>query len=323
MTPYVDLHCDALMKAWMHRKKDLYQLSAMASPQRLQAGGCSAQFFAIFMLPIAWRRWLGPLFPDDETYARQCLAIYEETIRRHSDLIAPAYCLQDWQQNRTAGKLSGFLTFEDGRVLNGSIETLEHYYQKGIRLISLTWNDENCLGAPNGSEKGLTDYGRDAVTRMNELGILVDVSHLSDAGFYEVAERSKSSGKPFVASHSNCRALNPHSRSMTDDMIRTLAECGGVMGVNFGPQFLTENTRQRESTIQQIAAQLRHRINIGGIECAAIGTDFDGISGRLEIANAGQMQHLFDALPHYGFTTSEIEYIAIQNVERVLADVMP
>lgn len=323
MTPYMDLHCDALMKAWMHRKKDLYRFSGMASPQRLQAGGCSAQFFAIFMLPITWRRWMGPLFPSDEAYVEQCLAIYEETMRQHSDRIAPAYSLRDWQQNRTAGKLSGFLTFEDGRVLNGSIEALEHYYERGIRLISLTWNHVNCLGAPNGSEEGLTDFGREAVTRMNELGMLVDVSHLSDAGFYEVAERSKASGKPFVASHSNCRALNPHSRSMTDEMIRTLANCGGVMGVNFCPEFLTQNTRQKVSTIDQIASQLRHRITVGGIECAAIGTDFDGISGRLEIANASQMQDLFDALPRYGFTATEIEHIATRNVERVLADVMP
>ena len=101
---------------------------------------------------------------------------------------------------------------------------------------------------------------------MNELGMIVDVSHLSDGGFRDVAALCK---KPFVASHSNCRSINPHPRSMTDEMIRTLADKGGVMGVNFGPEFLTGDVKAKESRTEALVAQLRHMMNVGGEDCPA------------------------------------------------------
>lgn len=107
--------------------------------------------------------------------------------------------------------MSAVLTMEDGRMVNGEMEKLEYLYEEGVRAISLTWNGANCFGFPNSREKeimeaGLTSFGKEALERMNELGILIDVSHLSDGGFYDVARISK---KPFAATHSNCRALTP------------------------------------------------------------------------------------------------------------------
>ncbi|MEG1125792.1 MAG: membrane dipeptidase, partial [Oscillospiraceae bacterium] len=166
---------------------------------------------------------------------------------------------------------------------------------------------------------GLTDFGKLAVERMNELGILIDVSHLSDGGFSDVLQISK---KPFVASHSNCRALSPHRRNLTDEMLKALAEKGGVAGVNFGPGFLSADITSTESTLPNILAQLRHMIQIGGIGCAAIGTDFDGIKGNLAIPGADKMPLLFYKLEQEGFTTEEIEHIAYKNVQRVLADAL-
>lgn len=208
--------------------------------------------------------------------------------------------------------------------MDGRMENLDRFYGMGIRLISLTWNAPNCFGAPNGSTGGLTPFGREAVSHMNRLGMLVDVSHLSDRGFSEVAELCKREGKPFVASHSNCRALTLHSRNLTDEMIRAVADCGGVIGVNFGPEFLEQGQPRfrRESRGAAIAAHLRHMIRVGGVGCAAIGTDFDGISGRLEIGSAERMPLLFEALEREGFTQDETEGIAFRNVERVLREVL-
>ena len=167
--------------------------------------------------------------------------------------------------------------------------------------------------------QGLTDFGKEAIGYMNDLGMIVDVSHLSDGGFRDVAEISR---KPFIASHSNCRALNPHPRSLTDEMIRALADRGGVLGLNFCPAFLTENPEEENSSVDALAAQLRHRIRTGGLECATIGTDFDGISGSFEIPSADYMPVFFEALEKRGFTPRELEYVGWRNAERVFRETM-
>lgn len=324
MIPYIDLHCDTLMKAWMRGKQDIRDPGGMVSLDSLKRGGCKAQFFAIFMPPVNLKKIVGPLFPKDEAYIQKNLQIFRNTLDRYPDVLAKAHCAEDIQENWKDGKLSGILTLEDGRAVDGKLENLDRFYRQGIRLISLTWNHPNCFGSPNSSnpavmETGLTAFGKDAIARMNELGMMVDVSHLSDGGFWDVARLSQ---KPFVASHSNCRSLNPHTRSMTDGMIRALAEKGGVMGVNFGPEFLTLNAKAKESRLEYIVAQLRHMVNIGGEDCAAIGTDFDGINGKFDIGSPDQMPQLFRALESNGFPADLIEKIAYRNAERVIFEVM-
>ncbi|MEG0110366.1 MAG: dipeptidase [Oscillospiraceae bacterium] len=325
MTPYIDMHCDTLMQAWLHRKKDVFSLpKAMVDVERLQKGECMAQFFAIFMPPIKMKKYMGPFFPKNDAYIEKLCNIFENTINCHSEIMAFAGNAAELKQNYENHKISAFLTLEDGRAIDGSMEKLERFYKMGVRLISLTWNQPNCFGFPNSDDAaamglGLTDFGKLAVERMNELGILIDVSHLSDGGFADVLNISK---KPFVASHSNCRALSPHRRNLTDEMLKALAEKGGVAGVNFGPGFLSADITSTESTLPNILAQLRHMIQIGGIGCAAIGTDFDGIKGNLAIPGADKMPLLFYKLEQEGFTAEEIEHIAYKNVQRVLADAL-
>lgn len=325
MRPYIDLHCDTLMQALMAGQQDVCHFEkAMVDVDRLQQGGCLAQFFAIFMPPLSYRAKLGDKLPDDDTYIRLLHGILMNTINQSDGRLALARSAGDLAANRSAGKCSAFLTIEDGRPVEGRMEKLEKYYDLGIRLISLTWNDANCFGFPNSQNPqemalGLTPFGKDAVQRMQELGMLVDVSHLSDGGFWDVAKLCK---KPFVASHSNCRALNPHPRSMSDEMIRTLADHGGVMGVNFGPQFLTGDIANQESRISDIMAHVRHMIDVGGVGCVAIGTDFDGVSGQLEISSAHQVPLLFQAMEQAGFTATEIDALAEKNILRLLSDTL-
>lgn len=199
---------------------------------------------------------------------------------------------------------------------------LEWLYGLGVRVLGLTWNYANCFGAPNSQDPavmsaGLTPFGRDAVVRMQELGMLVDVSHLSDGGFRDVAALAR---RPFVATHSNCRAFSPHPRNLTDEMIRALADRGGVMGLNFCPEFLTPAAAGRESRVEDLVAMARHEKRVGGIEVVAIGSDFDGIDGDLEIPDAARMPLLADGLSRGGFTDDEIDKILCGNVLRVIRD---
>ena len=322
---YIDLHCDTLMNAFLSGKTDVGELErAAVDLERLKKGNCMAQFFAIFLPSLRMKERMGSRIPDDETYIKALHTILMQTIEKYPDDLAFAGNAAQLAENHRAGKVSAFLTIEDGRSVQGSMENLERYYNMGVRLISLTWNHANCFGFPNSTDpaamgRGLTDFGKDAVVRMNEMGMLVDVSHLSDGGFWDVAELSR---RPFVASHSNCRALGVHQRNLTDEMIRTLADKGGVAGINFEAGFLTKDVLCNVSRLEDLIAHAAHLRNKGGIGCVAIGTDFDGISCELEVAGPHRMYLLFDGLKRAGFSEDDIEKIAYRNAQRVIADVL-
>ena len=324
LRPYADLHCDTLYAAWKKGAEDIFQVDgAMADVSKTARGGCRLQLYAVFMPSPKKTRDPAFHYPGDDAYIEALHAIFTNTARKHGDVFAAAGSMRDVERNAAEGKVSGMLSMEDGRAAEGSFDKIRFFYDLGIRVMGLTWNQANCFGYPNSTDpeemrKGLTDFGKEALPFMEELGMIIDVSHLSDGGFRDVARLSR---KPFIASHSNCRALNPHPRSLTDDMIRALADRGGVMGLNLCPEFLTRDLKQRTSTVDDLARQLRHRINAGGLECAAIGTDFDGISGELEIGSADRMPVLFEALEQRGFTAGELEHICRLNAERVFREV--
>jgi len=323
MIPYIDMHCDTLSRAYFDKKSSILQMpDYMVDIIGLKDGACRAQFFAIFMHPESEREVLGEAFPEDFEYIKGLIQIFQNNMQEHPEYIAEARGLEDVQRNAATGKISGILSVEDGRWVNGRMENIDWLYREGVRMMALTWNFENCFGYPNSTDseirqKGLKPFGKEAVLHMNDLGMIVDVSHLSDGGFWDVAQIST---KPFVASHSNCRALSPHQRNLTDDMIRALAEKGGVMGLNFCPRFLDGESKGTESNIAYMMEHLKHMVKVGGIETAAIGTDFDGIGGKLEIPQCSRMPLLFDSMYQYGFSTEQIEKIAYKNVERVLGE---
>ncbi len=168
---------------------------------------------------------------------------------------------------------------------------------------------------------GLTERGREFVVGMEELGMIPDVSHLSDAGFYDVLAVTK---KPFVASHSDARAVCPNVRNMTDDMIRKLAERGGVMGLNFCADFLAEVPagEKNPGTVEAVVQHARHIVKVGGIEVLGLGSDFDGIDTHEELPGAQSMGKLWDALKTAGFAESQLDLIFCENVLRVYRDIL-
>lgn len=325
---YIDMHCDTLAEALVRKSRTAEHLEGtMVDAYRLKEAGAAAQFFAMFLPQRLQPKWFGlSEMPEPEVLMEYMYEIYCNTIEA-CEYLAPARNGAELKANREAGKISAFLTIENGFLVRGKLENIKKAYDMGVRLITLTWNDPNCFGqchSQNSKEmaQGLTEFGKEGVTYMQELGMLVDVSHLSDGGFYDVAELSKRAGKPFVASHSNCRALAPVTRNLTDEMIRTLADCGGVAGLNFEPTFLNRDVSDRKSRVSRMCDHVIHLIDKGGIESVGIGTDFDGISGAFEIADCTDMPLLFAALHMRGLSDDAIEKIAYGNVARVIKETL-
>lgn len=324
---FVDMHCDSLSILLLTdaENADLYHAKAtMVDMERMKNGGQLAQFFAVFLPAPGMLEQFGLPPISDEEYIQTLRGYLLKNVEAHSNLIQMAYNADDLLSNREAGKMSAILSMEDGRAVDGKLENVKRFYDMGFRAISLTWNMPNCFGAPNSTDPeimrmGLTRFGKEAVAYMQELGVLVDVSHLSEGGFYDAAEICK---KPFVATHSNSRALCPHSRNLTDDQLRVLGDAGGVAGLNFGPEFLNRDIQCKDSTAELIARHARHMADAGGVECVGLGSDFDGIEGNLEISDCAKVCLLEDALKKEGFSSSEIEKIFYQNVIRVMREAL-
>ena len=281
-----------------------------------------AQCFAIFVPTheAAARDGVGA---PPQVYFDEALRRFREEIEANEDVIRPALTASQIERNFAQGKMSAVLTVEDGVTIDGRLENVDRYAQLGVRMVALTWNYENCLGFPNSEDpalnaRGLKPFGRDAVRRMNELGIAVDVSHLSEGGFWDVARVSQ---KPFVASHSCAKALCGHRRNLTDEQLRALAEKGGVCGVNFMAQFLHEDQSDSRSTIRDVMANLVHIKNAAGIDVLAIGSDYDGIGSTLEWGDWSGSRMLVDAMQAY-FTDDEIEKICWKNALRTFRDII-
>ena len=324
---FIDMHCDSVWTMFMQDPDiaNLYNSKVTSVDfKRMKKGGQLAQFFAVCLMPKGCERELG-IEPISWCYFIRLLREYLlRNVLEHQDIIEMAYNGDDICRNMKNGKMSAILSMEDGAAVDGNLDTLKTYYDMGYRALTLTWNFENCFGAPNSKDpaimkKGLSSFGLEAVEYMQELGMLVDVSHLSEGGFYDVARICK---KPFAATHSNAIALCPHQRNLTDAQIRVLGETGSVTGLNFGPEFLNEDIACKKSTAALIAKHARHIADTGGIECVGIGGDLDGIEGELEISDCSKIYLLEDALKKEGFSEDDMEKIFYKNVLRVIRDTM-
>ena len=301
----VDLHCDTISVLYRDNKigghQSLWNNNLQIDVQKLMKGDYALQCFAMFV----------PLKMVENPF-EHCLSLidhYYQELDKNKEYIGHVNSYEDIIKNMEDGKMSALLTIEEGGVCKGNLEYLRIFHRLGVRLITLTWNFENGIGFPNfkmdrtthqiydypNTKDGLTSFGIEMVKEMNRLGIIIDVSHLSDAGFYDVLKHTKG---PFVASHSNARSICNHARNLTDDMIRKLSLRGGVMGINFCADFLNEKIENvpNFSKVSYIVEHIKYIVKIGGIDCVALGTDFDGIEKDLEVKDASFMPMLKKAL---------------------------
>lgn len=311
---YIDFHCDMLYriyyKAGTTPQETIWHNNGHVDLSRLTDAGYLAQFFACF-LDQSKQPKTGTHYGD----VLEMIGLFKKGLPQ-SPGARLCTSAADYIKNKKENTLSCFLTVEEGGILENDLSRLDTLYKEGIRLITLTWNYENCLGFPHNMSQlpntGLKPFGHEVIREMQRLGILIDVSHLSDAGFEDVY---RSTTIPFVASHSCCRSLCAHSRNLTDDMIRKIGDRQGIVGINFYGPFLSPDGR---STTEAITTHLRHLINTGGLDIAALGSDFDGIEGPLEIPGCHQINNLIPTLEKAHFTPLEIDAICHRNMERIL-----
>lgn len=316
----IDLHCDTLWRLMdLEGEGDLLDNDGSVSIRKLENEGAMAQFFACFVYRDAM---------DGNTPEEQYEAGYWHVLdmidymaaqtERCSGRLEMAKEPADIEIIHKKGKIAAVLTVEEGGVLNGRLARLEELYERGVRLMTLLWNYENCIGAPNSRdrllmEKGLTPFGIQVVEKMNGLGMIVDISHASDGVFWDVLRHSR---KPVAATHSNCRALADHPRNLTDEMLKALGENGGVAGLNFyGPFLGTPDV----SCLEEMTAHVLHMIKVGGMDLPAIGTDFDGFDGmqKMDIPDIGRMGRLWEALKKKGLTEGQLDKIWYKNALRL------
>lgn len=322
----VDLHCDTLMalnKARLQKMNKIFGENDLhVDLSKLKKGEYLLQCFAAFVD-----------FEDSKESplleVLQEIDVFHQIMETYHEEIAPVYKFSDIEKNRKQGKISGLLTIEDGGVCLGDLSALRMMHRLGVRMITLTWNYENKIGYPavpfsksaDSDFKGLKEHGLAFLSEMERLGVIVDVSHLSDEGFYDVAKYTK---KPFLASHSDSRELCSHPRNLTDEMLKLLASRGGLVGMNYYYNFLDQDlTRLLErGTAETVVDHIDHIRRVAGIDVIALGSDFDGIEETLDLKDASKMHLLIFALEKRGFTASEIEKIFSLNALRFFRDLL-
>ena len=307
----IDLHCDTIMQLLDHPDSgDLYRNTWKIDIEKLQKAHSKVQDFALFI----------NLGETNDPYGR-----YEEMrnlcttqIHLYGEHIQHVLSYQDVESVYDSGKIGALMSIEEGGVLGGDLDKLKQAYQDGVRLITLTWNYPNGLGEPHCGEqhKKLTPKGIEFVEVMQDLGIIVDCSHLNDAGTEQLGDILD---VPFVASHSNAREVTAHTRNLPDNLIKLIANKGGVIGLNFAQSFLGTSPVSR---IDDIVKHGLYLINKGGEDVVALGTDFDGIKPNTEIKDASEMYRLYDAFKEAGLSVEQCEKLFWKNADRLLKEIL-
>lgn len=320
----VDFHCDTISQLYDIRESgesiNLKQNRLHLDIEKMEKGDYMLQVFASYVD-------LGSNNKPLESCLSYIDLLYDE-VEKNKEHIGIVYTYEDILTNIKKNKMSALLSIEEGGVCKGNLSLLRNFYKLGVRMMTLTWNYENELAYPNGyfyneeknEKKGLKEKGFEFINEMERLGIIIDVSHLSDDGIYDVYNNTS---KPFIASHSNAREVCSHQRNLTDDMIKKIGERGGLIGVNFYSSFLNNNYKSSDtSKIEDIINHIKYISNTGGIDCVGIGSDFDGIDCSLEFENSSKMQLIYGEMKKSGFREEDIEKVFYKNAIRLFKELL-
>ena len=285
--PVFDLHCDtalALLGQSMNEAGSLRKNALHIDLERAARLEGYCQCFACYTTPMMQERFgISPIV----VFERE-LATIQREVDKNADMMRLAYSADEIEENRQSGKMSALLTIEGPAGFDFDPALLENLHQIGFRISTLGWNEKNPLTGSNVTGGGLTDRGREYVREAQRLGILVDVSHISDEGFWDIMDITQA---PVIASHSNSRALCGHSRNLTDDMFRAICRTGGVAGINQYADFLGE-----APTLDTVCDHIFHfleldpdgtHIALGGAldGCEAFAQGFTGIESYPALAD--------------------------------------
>lgn len=310
----LDSHCDTPTQILRGRNLALDNEGAHVDFPKISRGGVDAAFFALYV----------PADLEGEgaySHAELLLNSLKDTLRANSDKAVLTLTVEQAYENKAEGLFSVFLGLENGSPIGTSLDRLDYFYDAGVRYMTLCHSADNQICDSCASTvkrwRGLSPFGREVVSRMNSLGMLVDVSHISDEAFYDVLECST---RPVVATHSCCRALAGHPRNMSDDMIKALASKGGVIQINFYPVFLDDSFKELEMytaarpSYKRIADHIDHVVSLVGVDHVGIGSDFDGIDVTPDgLEDISMMPLLFEELRSRGYREADLEKIASGN----------
>jgi len=314
----LDSHCDT--PSLLSENCDLSLESARGHVDfpRMRRAGVDASFFALY-IPAEI-----PCGDEAFSYASHLLELTQKAVGDHPDIAAFATDAASARSNKSKGLLSIFLGLENGSPIGNDFSRLEWFYDKGVRYVTLCHNADNQIcdsAAQDSTYGGLSLFGRKLLGRMNEMGMIIDCAHISDRSFFDIIRLSR---KAVVSTHSSCRALCPHRRNMSDEMIRALADNGGVIQINFYPLFidkdyLADPEHSPLPSYKRVVDHIDHAVKIGGIDHVGIGSDFDGIEvcpkGLEDISCMGV---IFDEMRARGYSERDIEKVAGENFLRVL-----
>ena len=306
--PLFDGHCDTILRCYQ-RGSRLAENDGHLDLARVGKYAPYAQFFALFGDSGEQGRPLRRIFEEE-------LALYRREIGANHDRIAHCTTAAQARFAFQRGKAAAFLSVEGAELLDCDLGRLEEAWRLGVRAVNLTWNRPNALSGTNAAERdrGLSPLGRAFVRRMEELGMLVDVSHLSDPGFWDVAEMAQ---KPFFASHSNSRAVFFDPRNLTDAQFTAIIEHHGVAGLNLYAGFLGE-----EADLDTVVAHLEHFLALGGEANVSLGGDWDGCETLPRgVSGIQDMDRLYERLLRRNYPEALVRALFYDNLMRVVSEV--
>ena len=304
-----DGHCDTILRCYLEGG-GLRRQAGHLDLERRRGKGRWAQFFATFGSPEDMPgRSLWEVFLEE-------YALFRSEVDANADLVAFCRTGEEARAAFAAGKTAAFLSAEGAELLDCDPDKLRLAHRMGVRIVNITWNHPNALSGTNAEEpdRGLSEQGRAFVKTMGELGMLVDVSHLSDPGFWDVMEVTD---RPVVATHSNARAIFPHPRNLTDAQFTAIINTNGVAGLNMYAGFLGD-----DPDFDTVVSHLEHFLALGGENNVSMGGDWDGIT-RMPRGMSGiqDMEKLYEHLLRRNYSESLLEKVFYSNLMRVVNEV--
>jgi membrane dipeptidase len=304
----VDLHNDIMLDV-QSRKRDVTRVTPVGHSDlpRFREGGVDVQVFALFVHPTEADR--------GRQRVSALLDAFDRLAETNKAAVAAVTSVAEIRQAHTTGRLAVVLAVENASALEGDPDFVDVLFGRGVRMIGLTWNHSNALadGALESTHQGLTLLGRTVLARIQDVGMIVDVSHLSEKSFWDVIAATRG---PIVATHSNAAGLTLHPRNLTDDQLRAVAERGGVVGVNFVPTFLGG------ASLAQVLEHVTYLVSVMGPDGVALGSDFDGFTGRVNgLEDVRRLPALTAGLLDRGYVPQTIRKILGENALRVFSKV--
>ena len=339
-TPVFDGHNDVLLRLWQKKSalavRDFIDGDGIGQIDlpRLKAGGMAGGFFAVFApddhIGAPDDNDLNPPLAGSLSHSTAQVStsgmvdLLHRIIAESAGAVSLCTSVAGITAAMAADRLAVILHVEGAEAIAANLDGLQALYDKGLRSLGPVWSRPNAFGqgvpfrfpSPPDTGPGLTDAGKALVVACNDMGILIDLSHLNEKGFWDAAKLSQA---PLVATHSNVHAICPSSRNLTDDQLRAIGESGGMVGLNYATGFLRQDGRWTTDTGSDVMiAHLEHMLKLVGEDGVGLGSDFDGARIPGFIADAAGLQKLIAAMSDSGFGHSLIEKIAWKNWLRVL-----